>query len=186
MLCTKCTVLPSPTSQQPTAPSTRYVRGAAAKRERVGGVSSGGWPSGALPKGKKERRRGGERGGGGGREIWDPAMVSGAEPHPTLARGSAGYVPQRRPTGCLGSESANLTLRWLFRDCFYLFHFFPPSLFFSFAGTNSIRARWVGAAMPAVCRVPPVAARQGCPGHCSPPERRHPGRRRGRHLGQIF
>lgn len=68
------------------------------KRQRVGGVPSGGWSSGALPKGKREKEKG--RGKGGGGKIWESAMVSGAEPHPTLARGLAGYVPPRRPTGC--------------------------------------------------------------------------------------
>lgn len=61
-------------------------------------MPSGGWSSGALPKGKREKEKG--RGKGGGGKIWEPAMVSGAEPHPTLARGLAGYVPPRRPTGC--------------------------------------------------------------------------------------
>lgn len=69
------------------------------KRQKVGGVSSGGWPSGASPKGKREKEKGRGKGGLEGGEIWEPAMVSGAEPHPTLARGSAGYVPRRQTTG---------------------------------------------------------------------------------------
>lgn len=35
------------------------------KRQGVGGVSSGGWPSGALPKGKREKEKGRGKGGGG-------------------------------------------------------------------------------------------------------------------------
>lgn len=52
-----------------------------------------------LTKGKKGKGEGEGKGGAGWGEIWEPAMVSGAQPHPTLARGSAGYVPRRQTTG---------------------------------------------------------------------------------------
>lgn len=90
-------------------PSQPYFAGAYSPYHQVRVVDSGEEAEGGrgivwrmaiwgLTKGKKGKGEGEGKGGAGGGEIWEPAMVSGAEPHPTSARGSAEYVRRRQTT----------------------------------------------------------------------------------------
>lgn len=67
---------------------------------RVGGVSAGGWPSGASPKGKREKEKGRGRGGGEA-----PAACDGERSRAASHLG-AGLGAVRTPAGRPGSGSA--------------------------------------------------------------------------------
>lgn len=69
--------------------------------EEAGGGRGVVWRMAVWGLTKRKKGKGEGEGKGWGEKIWwEPAMVSAAGPHPTLARGSAGYVPRRRRTGC--------------------------------------------------------------------------------------
>lgn len=90
------------------------------RRQKVGGVSSGGWPSGASPKGKWEKEKGR---GKGGREGGDLGACDG-ERSRTASHLGAGLGRVRTPAGCLGPEGAILTLCRNFRGVVCLIVYF--------------------------------------------------------------
>lgn len=120
--------------------------------------------------GLTKRKKGKGEGEGKGWRGEDLGVCDG-ERSRTASHLGAGLGRVRTPAATDGLRAASraiLSLRRFFRD-----------FFFPFAGTGSIQ----GQRCPPFARGPRAVARTSCPGHCSPPARRHPGRSRGSYFG---